>query len=331
MQLTNYAPSLAPFWSLIAASGRDPAPLFQSLNVDPGSIHDPSARVPFSRVAQIWRWIAREIEDPCIGLRLIDHWHPSAAGPLGYAWLSSSTLRTAIGRLQRYSRIVNQGINLKTRERGGEFSLVVSFRTGVRGVPVWCDAILAVIAALCRVNYGPEFQLASVSFTHPAPACSGDFYAHFRCPIHFAARDNRLTLPLALLDRPLPGANPELAKLHDQIMIDYLATLGSDTLIEAVKAAIVDQLPSGSATDANVAAALHLHERTLQRRLEQQGTTFKTLLNEVRENLALKYLQDSNMTLNEISFLLGFTEISSFSRAFRRWTGLPPSEYREAS
>lgn len=330
MPLTNYAPSLDPLWKVIEASGHNPDLLFRELHIDPAVVGDTNARVSFSKVQRIWEWISKEIDDPSIGLKMIDHWHPSAAGALGYAWLTSSSLRTAIERMQRYSRTVNEGIGLVTKERKGEFSAVLSYRQGVRRIPIWADAILALVTALCRVNYGKDFQLASVSFTHPAPACSGDFYGYFRCPVNFGARDNRLTLPVEVLDRRLLGANPQLAQLNDQVMTQYLAELDEDNLIGKVKTVIIERLPSGGVSDSKVTTTLSMNERKLQRKLEQEGTTFKTILNEVREDLALKYIQDNGMTLSEISFLLGFTEMSSFSRAFKRWSGVSPSDYRDA-
>jgi AraC-like DNA-binding protein len=111
-------------------------------------------------------------------------------------------------------------------------------------------------------------------------------------------------------------------------MVEYLAQLDDDNIIERIKAAIIDQLPSGQVTDSSIADALYLSRRTFHRRLLQQNTTFRAILNEVRQKLASQYITDSSLSLNEISFLLGFAEISSFSRAFKRWTGTSPSAFR---
>ena len=330
MTLTNYAPALGPLWDAIEASGQDPELLFRELHIDPALRYNSNARVSFSKIEQIWRWISKTIDDPCIGLKMTGHWHPSAAGALGYAWLTSSSLRTAIGRLQRYSRLVNEGLEFSIKERKDEFSLVLAYREGVRGIPIWSDAILATVTTLCRANYGKNFRLASVSFSHGEPRCAGDFYGFFRCPVNFGTRDNRITLPVEVLDKRLSCSNPQLAQLNDQIMINYLAKLSDDNLIEKIKAVLIDLLPSGGVSDTKVADALYTSVRSLQRRLQQEGTTFKVILNEVREELAYKYLQDDRISLGEISFLLGFSEMSSFSRAFKRWKGVSPSAYKDA-
>ena len=129
----------------------------------------------------------------------------------------------------------------------------------------------------------------------------------------------------------MPGSHPQLAELNDQIMINYLAKLDQDHITQKAKATIVDQLPSGSVTDETVARSLHMSSRKLQRQLKREGTTFNTLLNKVRQDLAQKYLREEDTSMTEIAFLLGFSESSAFSRAFRRWMGVSPTTFRKAA
>jgi AraC-like DNA-binding protein len=114
-------------------------------------------------------------------------------------------------------------------------------------------------------------------------------------------------------------------------MIEYLAQLDQDHIIQKVKAVIIDQLPSGNVTDETVARELYMSSRKLQRQLRNDGTTFTTLLTEIRQDLAQRYLREQHISLTEIAFLLGFSESSAFSRAFKRWMGVTPSEYRKAA
>jgi len=199
-----------------------------------------------------------------------------------------------------------------------------------RSFPVRENGGLALVVSMCRRNYGEQLNPVSVSIRHAAPACAGNYYALFRCPVSFQAADYKITFGTADVDLPLPGSNPELALLHDQIIVKYLARLNRDDIETRVREVIVDQLPSGGISDESVAEALHMNSRTLQRRLSEAGTTFKTLLVEVRRGLARKYVQDCNLTITEISFLLGFSETSAFSRAFRTWTGQAPTQFRMA-
>ena len=328
MALTNHAATLNAFWKLIESYGKDPDPIFRKLYLDPKLAENPNARIPYAKVEALWEEIIAAIDDPYIGLKAAELWHPSFSGSLGYAWLASSSLRTAFERLVRYLRVVTEGMQCRIEEKGDEFSFIHSFHEDSLNIPQHADAILATMTVLCRINYGQSLNPIAVSFTHSAPEDTGEYFALFRCPLNFDAPENRIILSKEVVDKRLPSSNPMLAQLSDQIMIEYLAKLDDGNLIERVKAAIIDQLPSGQVTDSSVADALYMSRRTFHRKLQQENTTFRSVLNEVRQELANQYIQDSSLSLNEVSFLLGFAEISSFSRAFKRWTGSAPSAFR---
>ena len=133
------------------------------------------------------------------------------------------------------------------------------------------------------------------------------------------------------LDRPLPASNRELAQANDRILADYLAELQRNRLVNQVRAALIDELPNGKPSEEVIAQAVYMGARTLQRKLAGEGSSFSKLLDEVRKELAERYIEDQTRTISEVSFLLGFSESSAFSRAFRRWTGEAPSRYRSRS
>lgn len=328
MALTSHAPVLGSFWKLIESYGKDPDRIFRKLYLDPKLAENLNARIPYAKVEALWMEIIESIDDPFIGLKAAELWHPSSSGPMGYAWLASSSLRTAFERLIRYLRVVTEGMQCRIEEKEGEFSFIHSFHEDSLNIPEQVDAILATVTALCRINYGQSLNPISVSFTHSTQEETGEYFAFFRCPVYFDFPDNRITLTQEVVDKRLPSSNPLLAQLHDQIMIEYLAKLDDANIIERVKVEIIDQLPSGKVTDSSIADALYMSRRTFHRRLQQEAITFRSILNELRKELASQYIQDSSLSLNEISFLLGFAEISSFSRAFKRWTGSSPSSFR---
>jgi AraC-like DNA-binding protein len=181
------------------------------------------------------------------------------------------------------------------------------------------------------MNYIEDLAPVSVTLVHPKPSCSPKFFEYFRSPVLFEAPTYSLTFPIEAVDKILPGSNPQLAELNDQVMIQYLAKLDQNHVTQKVKATIIDQLPSGSVTDETVARALYMSSRKLQRQLQRAGTTFNALLNEIRQDLAHKYLSEEDTSMTEIAFLLGFSESSAFSRAFKRWMGVSPTKYRKAS
>lgn len=330
MYATNNASLLIGVWNILEFYGIDPEPLFREMGLNPELMKRPGGRYGLDSIDNLWRKSSEIIDDPCFGLKAAEFWHPSNFGALGYAMLASNTLRTALERVDRYHRFLSDErfITLSETEEGLTFTL--DFSHEKRDIPARNDAILAVTMSMCRMNYIEELAPVSVTLTHPKPSCSARFYEYFRSPVVFESPTNSLTLPIEAVDRSLPGSNPQLAELNDKVMIEYLAQLDHDRITEKVKAVIIDQLPSGNVTDENVARELYMSSRNLQRQLQSAGTTFTTLLNEIRQDLAEKYLRDQDTSMTEIAFLLGFSESSAFSRAFKRWIGVTPTQYRQA-
>ena len=128
---------------------------------------------------------------------------------------------------------------------------------------------------------------------------------------------------------PLVTANPELVRVNDRIVTDYLARLDRNDVVMQVRSKLADRLPDGQLDEAEIAAMLNLSRRSLQRRLGEQGMTFTQLQEQTRRELALQYVRDPRYSFGEIAYLVGFSEPGNFSRAFRRWHGVSPSQYRE--
>ena len=327
---TTLASAAGLLWKVIESYDQDPEPYFRKARIDPKLINDPSARLSLSSVDNVYRELFESVNDPCMGLKLAGLWHPSYLASLGYAWLASSTLNTALNRLVRYVRIINDAISVSLEEK--EDTLVITLSSDDRELPSYYqeDSTSAILVNMCRANYGNDLNPVSVSFKHDGLSpCSGSYFSFFRCPVEFGASSNQVVLPLDVVNKRLSTSNPQLAQINDQVMINYLADLDKDDIVQQVKAAIINQLPSGNVTDEKISEAVYTSKRSLQRKLNEQGTTFKTILTGVREDLALKYIHDRKLTLTEISFMLGFSEMSSFSRAFKRWTGESPKEFRK--
>jgi AraC-like DNA-binding protein len=122
--------------------------------------------------------------------------------------------------------------------------------------------------------------------------------------------------------------NKALARSNDQVLDGMLRQLTESDIVSKIKRLVIDALPSGAPSEESIAEALHISPRTLNRRLADQDTSYRELLSEVRRDMAEKYIADPTIPIAEISYLLGFSEVSSFSRAFKRWTGEPPGTFR---
>lgn len=330
MSLSYLAPAVNITLKIIESYGIDPTPLLKKLEIDPNKIEDANARFNYRKIDQLWFEASTIAADPCFGLRAAKFWHPSHMGALGYAWLASSSLHTALDRFARYMSILTEGAWLDIGVTETELSVHLQYKKISRQQPTRTDSFMAMLLAMCRANCGDEFQPASISLTHDEPIDTSEFHQLFGCPVYFNAPEDSFTICIKIADKHLISSNPRLAQLSDQLIIETLAKLDKNNIIEKVKAEILKQLASGKVTDLSVAGAIYMSQRSFQRRLHQEKVTFKFLLNDIRSELAQQYILDSNLSLLEIAFMLGFSDYSSFSRAFKRWTGRPPSACRSS-
>lgn len=331
MPHTYFAPSLDLMMQVVRSYKLDPIPLMQECGINPALVTDPNERFSLDRVDAFYNMVAEVIPDPSFGLRCEQFWHPTQMGALGYAWMTSDTLRDALERLVRFRKILNDDAHLDLRETSDSLSLVVQ-RSSEKTIPAFSvDGAMAILLAMVQSNAGKTFHPQSLTITHPKPKDTGLFYSLFQCPITFGAKFNSFTISSADADAPRSCSNAQLAQLHDQLLIKCIAKLDKDDIIGRTKVSIIDKMPSGNISDTIVARSLRMSERTLQRRLSENSTTFNKLLNEIRKELASKYILDSKLSLSAISFMLGFADISSFSHAFKRWTGQSPSAFRQTN
>ena len=328
MHYSQLATATNILWKLIDTNGYDPEVLYRDAGIDPDLLNKPGARIPYARVNRIWKKATEIIDDPCFGLKAYKFWHPSYLHALGYAWLASHTLREAFNRFVRYLRILSEIPFLKLEEDPNGFTFMFDDGRLDMRIPAQVDLGMATAIHMCRLNYGEGLKLKAVTFAHAEPTCAAEYVDLFKAPVQFSAARDSMTFYLADVDKHLDGANPQLARLNDQVMIEYLSKLDQDNIIDRVAAVIVDMLPSGGITDEKIAEHINMSGRSLQRRLKEAGTTFRTILEGIRKELAFTYVHDPDVELVEVAFLLGFSDQSAFSRAFKRWTGNTPSEFR---
>lgn len=309
--------------------GIDAADLFHEAGLAVDVLVAPDVRYPFSKMQNLWRLAVQRSGDACFGLTVARYFQPQAMHGLGFLWLSSDTLMDALQRLVRYQRMISTVSDIALQKDDDTVRLVMGLRHSSGIIePASVDAGVAVFVSMCRLAICHPFAPLRLQLKRPRPDCAERFEEFFGAPVEFAADANILHLDAALLDRPLPGANPELARANDQVVIDYLSRFDHANLSMQVRSRLIELLPGGQPTQKDVATELNLSVRNLQRRLHAEGISFKQLLDETRRELAAQYLQENHRRIGEITYLLGFSEPSNFTRAFRRWTGLSPNEYR---
>jgi AraC-like DNA-binding protein len=190
------------------------------------------------------------------------------------------------------------------------------------------DALVGMYLRMCRSLIGRDFSPLAIELRRPRPAVLDDFDRLWRAPLRFSAEVNRLRFDPEGMERLLDSGNPELARLSDAISARYLARIERHNIEARVRNVLARRLQQYEPTQEQVAEILNVSARTLQRKLGDCGTSFKEILDETRHALALAYLSEPHHSVAEITHLLGFSCSSAFTRAFRRWTGHSPTDWR---
>ncbi len=326
-------------WVLLLAKaidsyGCDSEELFARAGLDHSRLRDPLARFPAASVLKLWPIAVEATQDPGFGLTVASFWHPTTLHALGYSWLASNNLEEAFDCAARYTRIVNTAAQGVINVESSADSYRVIFNTikfNLKPSDVAVDAALAMFLVMCRFAYGSNFRLRRATFQHDAPSRLERFDELFQAPVLFSQAENALWIDPEIIQEPLATANPELVRINDRIVTDYLAQIDHDDLGMRVKSKLIEHLPGGHISEADIASSIHVSQRSLQRKLKEQGMSFSQLVDSTRRELGLQYVRDPQYSFNEVAFLLGFTEPANFSRAFKRWYDKSPSQFRQDS
>jgi AraC-like DNA-binding protein len=272
---------------------------------------------------------ASRIPDPAFALRAARCWHPSDLGALGYAWLASSTLRTALQRLERYGRILGEKARFRLESSDEGLRLVFEHRRREPLVAaLGTDYALSIVMDMCRMNFGASLRPLEVTLCRQLPADPAPWKNFFGARMRFGEARDSLLLARKDADMALPVSNRQIAGALDAILAKQLAELDRSNVAARCKAAVLERMASGESIDVDIARSLHMSRRTLQRKLAEADLTYQQLVDDTRRDLALRYVDDPARSITEITFLLGLSGQSAFTRAFRRWTGTSPTDYR---
>ncbi|MET0385542.1 MAG: AraC family transcriptional regulator [Polyangiales bacterium] len=290
---------------------------------------DPDERMPIATLHELLRGAIELTGDHDIGLKAAREIAPGDHGALEYSVRSAATWREACECVGRYMRLVNDDLQFSLRTEGDRAHIQLdSSQVLPRTVADFQSAAFHICARfLWPENVPVESE---VYFVHPRPPNIEEYSTTFGgASLRFEAPWNGFVVPLAYLDQPLESADPKLHALIRQHAEALLAELPrAKTVTESVRELISKALAGGPPTVQSIAQKLTMSPRTLSRRLEQENTTFKQVVEDMRQRMALRYVAFSDVPLAEIAYLLGFSQSAAFHRAFKRWTRQTPLEYR---
>ena len=306
--------------------------LLCAAGVDLSSRNDTDIRFSSDHTRSLWALALRETGQEDIGLQVARYVCPTTFHALGFSLWASCSLKEALERMVRFDTLLNDGCSLSLDSTGDDsftFTMVVKQTDSAPLVASeGVDYFLGAVVKMFRDMAGNSFNPAGVSLTRPEPANPKLWQSFFNCPVQFNQPQNSLNLPSDQLNRTLPTGNQMLAEQNDKLVEDYLQRFQIADLTNRVRSALIHLMPLGLTTLEDVATELSMPPRTLQYKLTQTGTTIQKLRDQIREELARKYLQHSRQNITQIAYSLGFSDPAHLNRAFKRWTGETPTAYR---
>jgi AraC-like DNA-binding protein len=315
----------------VTARGGSNARVLAAAGLEAADLDDPDRLIDLESILRLSCAAAEEARNDAFGLHAGETWSLSALGVLTYAVLNAPTVGTALRNLDRYGRSHLQGGGIRFASDGGEarlgYELAVADRELARQ---HVEAAAVVGVRIVRRLAGDDWRPRRVLFGHRRPRDVCEHERIFACPLSFGQETNlSIVFDAAVLAKSVRGADRRLLPLVERHLEEVLAKLGDDHWLQGVRGTIAEALCDGGPTLRVIAKRMGMSVRTLQRRLDDHGVLFKALVAEIRGELARRYLAEGRANLTEVAFLLGYSELSGFDRAFRRWTGSTPLEARK--
>ena len=321
-------PTTSASWvRLIAATleerGIDPRSLLRRSSVSQEILTNPDARCSTIAVQRLWEAGLDITEDPCFGLAVGARWHPTSFNAVGYAALASRSLYDVLEIIVRYARVISSGADLQLLKGKSEVALRLKSHlpqqlVSERALHAATLAAFAAITVLCA-RAAHTSGLIRVTFRQSPPPCKPQMREFFGCTVLSGEAENRMVFSRARLEKPLATEDRVLRTLNERIVVQYLRSYDASSFAERVSSELLRSMPTGRSSQGDIARALFMTTRTLQRRLRAERTTFREVLDGTRREMDELYADDESMASQEVAYLLGFSDDRSLSRARSRW------------
>lgn len=328
---------MGPLLAYLRAAGHDPTPLVARFGLPANAASLPEVSLPLATLHAFLDAAEALSGDTFLGLHVAQRVPRGTYGIVEYIARASPTMRDTFRALARYLALLEPAWQASFDDAGDGSG---TFAYGIPGEPLAygrhaSEYGLALFVHVGRQLTGRPWNPRAVVFGHPAPADLRPLVEHFGVTPEFGRGRNALTLDATTLELPVVGADPVLLSVLERAAGASPTPAPADPpvpdFVQRVREAIRAFLQEGAPQLGDVARGLHVSLRTLQRRLTEHGTSFQDEVDTVRRELAFQYLKDANLGVSQVAFLLGYSELSTFDRAFKRWTGMTPRIWREGT
>jgi AraC-like DNA-binding protein len=326
--VTRAVGALTAVPGIIRSLGADPGPILAAAGLDPGALDDPAGRLPYGAFARLLAEAAARTRCEHFGLLAGAAWHLADLGIPGEVIRFSPTVSQGLEEFVVHQHLNSGGGVAFLVQRDGFADLGYAIHVPVPvGTAHVYDGVMAAATNFLRELCGESWNPSEVLLPHSPPANAAPFRQHFRAPVRFNSEFAAVRFPVATLDRPNAGSDPPRLRMARA----KARTAGKATLVHLVARALRTLLLHGRNSGDDVAQALAMHRRTLNRRLSAEGHTFQQVLDRVRFTVAKELLGESDVPIPAIAASLGYADYVAFTRAFRRWTGATPGAWRKST
>ena len=313
---------------LLRDLGGDAARVLADAGLDIHALDHADGRIPFRSVARLLRLGAEATQCPHFGLLAGQRWSLRHLGAIGQLMLDCPTVGEALRQLTVFQHLHSEAGAAFLVEHAGTAALGFAiYRENVPQQALVYDLAIAFAHTIVHELCGPRWTASEVTLSRDEPPDPAPYRAHFRAPLRFHAEASAVRFPARWLRHTIPGADPE----RYRALSETLAAKDSGELVSQLRRALRVLLISGRSSGDDIAQALSLHRRTLNRRLQVQGITFQKVLDEVRLQVARQLLEETRAPIGDVAAALCYADAAAFTHAFRRWTGTTPAKWRESN
>ncbi|WP_323845979.1 AraC family transcriptional regulator [Microbulbifer magnicolonia] len=323
-----------PMSKAMQANNIDAEQALNECGVTADDLENQESRIAVTKLARVIDYCNARMPRKDFTIQVAEHFHPGMFHALGYAMMSSASLKDGLERIARYKRIVSDACRLEISEDASGLTLrVVTWYCEGTGKPTLgqreIEVFLATLVKFGREAVETGLRPLAVYFRAPEPE-QGDEYLKkfFGCELHFNSQHDAIVFDREQASKKLLAHNLMLTQSHEKMLDEYLSRIDRSDLANLVRCKIYERLSLGAPTQQEVAEELGMSLRNLQRKLNERGTSYKEILEHTRKKLALEYIDQPHLSLGEIGYLVGFASVANFNRAFKRWTGCTPGEFR---
>ena len=327
-RFTDSVWTLRSILTVFKQHGLDPSGLFAAAGLRRAVVDNPETRLTLEQVEAVWRTARQLCHDPCLALHAAESVQFGSYGAVDFICQAAPTVGKAIQRLCSYYPLINNCVILAAEKGEHECALYLGSHVG-EPLPPMIDFVLATIVLHTRRCWQMDWVPGRVEFPYLKPNDTKEYKRIFRCSLTFERPAAKLVIPRVLWESPVPTSDPELLKVLEEQASTLLALHPPPQDTEAgLRTLLGLKLRDGESRLQSVAEELGFSPRNLQRHLKAIDRSFSQVLDELRAQTAKYYLRDPEVPIGDIAGKVGYLEASSFTRAFKRWTGSTPREYR---